>query len=80
MRDEQEEPLMKVVVQIAARDDAKAWDILQRHSPGAALPNRTFVVSEEAVEALRRAGIRLTELSREAVIPDAEGLVAGERI
>ena len=71
---------MKVVIQVAASDDAKAWAILQRHSPGVALPNRTFVVSERAVQALAEAGIRFTELSRETAIPSPEGLVAGERI
>jgi hypothetical protein len=71
---------MKVVIQIVASDDAKAWAILQRHSPGVALPNRTFVLAEEAVLALEKAGVRFTELSREAVVSDREGLVAGERI
>lgn len=71
---------MKVVIQIAAGDDAKAWAILQRHSPGTALPNRTFVLTDEAAQALDDAGIRFTELSRESVAPDREGLVAGERI
>jgi hypothetical protein len=37
---------MKVVIQIAARDNAKAWSILVRHSAGTALPNRTFIVSD----------------------------------
>ena len=55
---------MKIIVQIAAADDAKAWAILNRHSPGVALPNRTFVLSEGAVQALIAAGVRFTELSR----------------
>jgi hypothetical protein len=71
---------MKVIVQIVAADDAKAWAILNRHSPGAALPNRTFVISESAVQALNAAGIRFTELSRANGAPDREGAVAGERI
>src|SRR5262249_27055740 len=49
---------MKVPVQIAAKDDARAWDILVRHSLGIALPNRTFVIPEAAVRALHKAGIK----------------------
>jgi len=62
---------MRIVIQIAAADDAKGWAILQRHSAGMALPGRTFVVSEAAVRALQDAGIRYTELARDA----ASGLV-----
>ena len=71
---------MKIIVQIAAADDAKAWAILVRHSPGVALPNRTFVLSADAVQALAAAGIRFTELSRADGLPDREGALAGERI
>jgi len=71
---------MRIVIQVSAADDAKAWALLQRHSPGMALPGRTFVVSEDAVRALQEAGIRFTELSRDAVSGRAEGAVAGERI
>jgi hypothetical protein len=71
---------MRIVIQIAAADDAKAWALLQRHSPGMALPHRTFVVSEEAVRALHDAGIRFTEISRDAVTGTDQGVLAGERI
>jgi hypothetical protein len=70
---------MKIIVQIAAADDAKAWAILNRHSPGVALPNRTFL-SAGAVQALTAAGIRFTELSRANGAPEREGAAAGERI
>ncbi|HEY7152889.1 MAG TPA: hypothetical protein VH575_02920 [Gemmataceae bacterium] len=70
---------MKVVIQISAADDAKAWALMVRHSPGVALPNRTFIVSEEMVRALREAGIRFTELSRDVELPD-QGVPTGERI
>jgi hypothetical protein len=70
---------MKVVIQISAADDAKAWALMVRHSPGVALPNRTFIVSEEMVRALREAGIRFTELSRDVELPD-RGVPTGERI
>jgi hypothetical protein len=68
---------MKIVIQVNPRDSAKAWSLLVRHSPGVALPDRVFVVSEEAVRALRESGIRFSELSREASIA---GAAAGERI
>lgn len=68
---------MKVVIQVSAKDSAKAWALLVRHSPGTALPNRTFVVSAEAVRALRKAGIRFVEISREN---SSVGVAAGERI
>jgi hypothetical protein len=68
---------MKIVIQVTPRDSAKAWSLLVRHSPGMALPDRMFVVSEEAVRALREAGIRFSELSREASMSEA---AAGERI
>jgi len=54
---------MKVPIQVTAADDAKAWGILIRHSPGKAFPGRVFLVSEEAVKALREAGIRIAELT-----------------
>ncbi len=68
---------MKTVIRVSPRDSAKAWALLVRHSPGMALPDRVFVVSEEAVRALRKAGIRFTQLSREASV---SGAASGERI
>ncbi len=68
---------MKVVIQVAPRDSARAWSLLVRHSPGVALPDRTFVVSEEAVRALQEEGIRFSVISRE---PSMSGAGAGERI
>jgi hypothetical protein len=72
--------LMKVVIQVANDDDAKAWAILQRHSPGVAFPNRTFVINEEAMAALREAGVRFVMLSDDARIFSEEGVASGERI
>ncbi len=74
------EGLMRIVIQVSAGDDAKAWDLLQRHSPGVALPQRRFVVSEAAARALKEANIRFVELSRDAGIDNREGKLAGERI
>ena len=68
---------MKIVIQVQPRDSAKAWAMLVRHSAGVALPDRVFVVSEEAVRALRKAGVRFAEISRETSV---SGAVAGERI
>ena len=53
-----------IVIQVAANDKARAWALLVRHSPGTALQDRTFIVSEQAVRALREAGIRFREISR----------------
>ena len=71
---------MKLVIQVAEADDARAWALLQRHSPGVALPKRTFVVSEEAVDGLRQAGIRFRVLSDDAQTLTEQGIAAGERI
>lgn len=68
---------MSMVIRISPRDNAKAWALLVRHSPGIALPDRVFVVSDEAVRALRKAGIRFSELAREAGV---SGAASGERI
>ena len=71
---------MRIIVRVAAKDSAKAWGVLVRHSPGAALPGRTFVVSEEAAKALRGAGVRFTVIGRGPGEPTAKEIEAGERI
>jgi len=71
---------MKVVLRVAAKDSARAWAVLVRHSAGTALPDRTFIVSEEAARALREAGIEFKELSRDGVAVGPMGVPAGERI
>jgi hypothetical protein len=43
----------------------KAWALMVRHSPGVALPNRTFIYSEEMVRAPHEAVIRFSELSQD---------------
>jgi len=58
---------MRTVIRVSSRDSAKAWALLVRHSPGVALPDRVFVVSEEAVCALRKAGVRFSESKTELV-------------
>ena len=70
---------MKVIVQLTKEEEAKALPILLRHSPGMVLPRRTYVLSEDALRALREADVRFSELSREATAPTL-GEVVGERI
>jgi hypothetical protein len=71
---------MKVVIQLTRTEELRALPILYRHSPGMVLPNRTYVLSEEAVHALRDAGVRFTEVSWEATMPGLEEAGASERI
>ncbi|HKB02312.1 MAG TPA: hypothetical protein VKD90_08835 [Gemmataceae bacterium] len=56
---------MTVVIRVSDADRARAWGFLVRHSPGTALPNNTFIISEAAARGLRKAGIQFTEISRE---------------
>lgn len=71
---------MKVVIQLSRRERLKAIPIIYRHSPAMVLPNGTYVLSEGAVEALRAAGVRFKEISREADVPGPEEVGSGERI
>ncbi|HEX4592388.1 MAG TPA: hypothetical protein VH120_20830 [Gemmataceae bacterium] len=68
---------MKVAIEVDPRDKARAWGLLVRGSPGMVLPGGVFVISEDAVRALREAGVKFTELSREGSL---SGATAGERI
>jgi hypothetical protein len=71
---------MKVVIRFSKREEAKALPILLRHSPGTILPERTYIISEDAVASLRRAGVNFTEISRESDSSMAAGAVPGERV
>ena len=71
---------MRIRIQVSEADDAKAWGILIRHSVGEAYPNRTFVISEQAADALRQAGIQFIELSREQGTAGVPGVASGERV
>ena len=53
---------MKIIIQLSREEEAKALPILLRHSPGMILPERTYVLGEDAVGLLRNAGIRFTQL------------------
>ena len=70
---------MKVIIHLSEEEELKALPLLLRHSPGMVLPNRTYILSEEALKALRSNGIRYSEVSREAVAPSLEE-AAGERV
>jgi hypothetical protein len=56
---------MRITIRVAAKDNARAWGLLVRHSAGTALPSKVFVVSEEALGKLQREGIELTEIPTE---------------
>ena len=71
---------MKVVVRLSSSEELKALPILLRHSSGSILPDRTYVISEAAARALRDAGVRFVELSRESNVPVLEGVASCERI
>jgi hypothetical protein len=70
---------VKSIIQLSREEEAKALPILLRYSPGMILPDRTYVLGDDAVGLLRNAGIRFTQLSREALAPRLEE-VAGERV
>jgi len=71
---------MKAVIQFTKPQEARALPILLRHSPGAVLPNRTYVLEEDAVAELRKSGIRFVALSGESQAPSLEGVGSGERV
>lgn len=63
---------MSVAVRFTRREEERALPILLRHSPGMVLRDRTYVLSEEAVSALRDGGIRFVELGGDARPPVTE--------
>jgi hypothetical protein len=71
---------MNVVVQFTAEEEVKAIPILYRHSPGAILPNRTYVIALSAANALRDAGISYREVQPQLNLSATEDLSIGERI
>jgi len=75
---------MKQAIRLKNTEEAKALpillNILLRHSPGMVLPERTYVLSAEAVRALREAGVRFEELSTETDAPNLSGASTGARI
>jgi hypothetical protein len=71
---------MDRVIRFTEREEARALPILLRHSQGTVLADRTYVLGDSAVEALRNAGITFHELSRIGVSSTTEGVGVGERI
>lgn len=71
---------MKAVIQFTKPEEARALPILLRHSAGAVLPNRTYVLEEDTVAELRKSGIRFVALSRESQAPSLERVASGERV
>ena len=71
---------MKIVIQMAEREELKALPILLRHSPDMMLRNGTYLLSREAVHKLRDGGVYFAELGREAGAPGPERVGSGERI
>lgn len=69
-----------VVIRMSARQELRALPILLRHSSGTILPERTYVISEEAEAALRQAGIKFTVLGTGANAPTLKGASSGERV
>jgi hypothetical protein len=55
---------LKVIIQLSREDEVKALPILLRHSPGMVLPDRTYVLEEDAAGQLQAADIQFTQLSR----------------
>ena len=71
---------MKIVTQFTKPEEARALPVLLRHSPGTVLPNRTYVLDEEAVAELRKSGISFLTLSRESHAPGFQGVASDERV
>jgi hypothetical protein len=71
---------MKTAIRLTKAEESKALPILLRHSPGIVLENRTYLLSADAVAALRDAGIRFEEVGGESRPPSPEGVMAGERV
>ena len=71
---------MKIVIQLTESQEQDALPVLLRHSSGIILPDRRYVIDDDAVKALKDAGVGFTELSRDADAPTNEGVATGERV
>jgi hypothetical protein len=71
---------MSTVIRFSVTEERKAIPILFRRFSGTILPNRTYVLSHEAVRALEEAGIRFKIIGSENNPPRMEAVPAGERI
>ena len=52
---------MSAALQFTVDEEARALPILLRHSPGAILPNRIYLVDESLLSALRDANVTFRE-------------------
>src|SRR5437660_10621398 len=64
---------MKVAIHLSKEEEARALPILLRHSSGMILPDGIYVLSLDALKALRKAGVRFSEVSREATARSGGG-------
>jgi hypothetical protein len=71
---------VNIVIQFSEEEELKALGLLLRHSPGAVLPNRTYVVGVAAAQALRDEGISFREVQPQLNLPVVEDFPIGERI
>lgn len=71
---------MTIAVRFTAKEELKAVPILMRHSPGMMRPGDIYVISTEAADALREAGVRFTEVTSETTPRDLQGMASAERI
>lgn len=71
---------MQRAIQIDENDEARAMQVLFRRFSGTMLPNRTWLLDDDAVRALAAQGIAFTELNRPGQGPSPEGALAGERV
>jgi hypothetical protein len=72
--------MSKAVIRFTAQQELRALPILLRHSSGTMLPERTYVISVGAADALRKAGIKFTTIGSEANAPTLKGAATGERV
>ena len=69
---------MKVVIQFTKTEELKALPLLLRHSTGAILANRTYLVETADANKLRDAGIQFMLIGRESYVPSLEAAAIGE--
>jgi hypothetical protein len=70
---------VKVIVKLDEEEELKALPLLLHHSAGMILPNRTYILPEDALEILRAKCVRYCVVCREAVEPSLQEIV-GERV
>ena len=58
---------MKVAIHLTQEEELKALPVLLRHSSGMVFPERIYVLSEEALKALRAAGVRFIEMKSSSI-------------